>query len=170
VNCIHWPERYLPGTTDNFVSNEDIVKGLSAADVWPILINASLWPAYYPQVSDVSVPGKKLGAGMKFSFSTFGFQLEAEVAEFVPPTPGQAARMSFRGQIEDDENGTIDLLHCWLLEDLPGDRVRILTQASMIGKIAADMARRRPNPMLNADQMWLDGLITSAKVVRAHAQ
>jgi len=170
VNFIHWPERYLPGTTDNFVSNEDIVKGLSAADVWPVLINASLWPAYNPQISDVSAACKQLALGMKFGFSTFGFQVEAEVVEFVPPTPGQEGRMSFRGQIQDDENGAIDLLQCWLIEELPGGRVRVLTQVSMIGKIAADMARRRPNPMLNGDQMWLDGLITSAKVVRAHAQ
>jgi hypothetical protein len=26
-NAIHWPEHYLPGTTDNFVSNETIAAG-----------------------------------------------------------------------------------------------------------------------------------------------
>lgn len=31
---IIWPSRYTPGTTDNYVSNEVIVKGLSAAQVW----------------------------------------------------------------------------------------------------------------------------------------
>ncbi|MGW0943017.1 hypothetical protein ACWD4O_10750 [Streptomyces sp. NPDC002623] len=30
-NAIDWPEKYLPGTGDNFVSNEMIVKGLTAA-------------------------------------------------------------------------------------------------------------------------------------------
>lgn len=35
MNSIKWPEKYLPGTTDNFASNEVIVKGLTVADVWP---------------------------------------------------------------------------------------------------------------------------------------
>jgi hypothetical protein len=32
---IVWPERFSPGTTDNYVSNEAIVAGLTAAEVWP---------------------------------------------------------------------------------------------------------------------------------------
>ncbi|WP_201739201.1 hypothetical protein [Helicobacter pylori] len=28
VNAIQWPEKWIPGETDNFVSNEVIVKGL----------------------------------------------------------------------------------------------------------------------------------------------
>ena len=37
MSDIIWPERYLPGTTDNYVSNEIIVAGLSAPEVWPYL-------------------------------------------------------------------------------------------------------------------------------------
>lgn len=36
---IAWPEEYLPGNTDNFCSNEAIVKGLTIEDVWPHLNN-----------------------------------------------------------------------------------------------------------------------------------
>ncbi|GAA7958944.1 hypothetical protein COL6_05010 [Helicobacter pylori] len=28
MNAIRWPEKWIPGETDNFVSNEVIVKGL----------------------------------------------------------------------------------------------------------------------------------------------
>ncbi len=28
MNAIQWPEKWIPGETDNFVSNEVIVKGL----------------------------------------------------------------------------------------------------------------------------------------------
>lgn len=38
---IVWPEGYLPGFTENFVSNEIIVAGLTAADVWPLLSHAA---------------------------------------------------------------------------------------------------------------------------------
>jgi hypothetical protein len=50
---IIWPQGYLPGTTDNFASNEVIVAGLSAAEVWPFLSNAPLWPTYYANSADV---------------------------------------------------------------------------------------------------------------------
>ena len=39
MNEIFWPEDYIPGFTDNFASNEVIVAGLSAMDVWPFLSN-----------------------------------------------------------------------------------------------------------------------------------
>ena len=42
MNSIVWPEGYLPGETDNFCSNEVIVKGLSTAEVWPYLVNADV--------------------------------------------------------------------------------------------------------------------------------
>ncbi len=50
---IVWPERFLPGTTDNYVSNETIVAGLRAADVWPWLNDTAAWPACYGNVSDI---------------------------------------------------------------------------------------------------------------------
>ena len=31
LNEINWPQDYLPGTTDNFASNEIIVAGITAA-------------------------------------------------------------------------------------------------------------------------------------------
>lgn len=52
--------------------------------------------------------------------------------------------------------------HAWLVEDLPGGRVRILTQETQFGRPAAALAEERPNPMLNGHQAWLDGLVRAA--------
>jgi hypothetical protein len=49
-----------------------------------------------------------------------------------------------------------------LLEDLPGGRVRILTQESQKGKPVQEMAKKKPNIMINAHQDWLDGLVAAA--------
>ena len=49
-----------------------------------------------------------------------------------------------------------------LIEDLPGGRVRILTQESQIGQPAREMAAAKPNPMLDAHQDWVDGLARAA--------
>ena len=44
---IFWPEGYLPGTVDNYVSNEIIVSNLRAKDVWPYLVRPLEWFKYY---------------------------------------------------------------------------------------------------------------------------
>ena len=36
--AIIWPEKYTPGETDNYASNEVIIKDLSVAEVWEYLM------------------------------------------------------------------------------------------------------------------------------------
>lgn len=166
MHAIDWPEGFTPGTTDNFVSNEIIVPGLSAAQVWPWLNTATAWPTYYENASGIAfhdVPGPDLAAGARFAFTTFGFLVEGRVVEHVPPAPGQAARIAWHGWVEGDADHRLDVHHAWLIEDLPGDRVRILTQETQTGQPARDLAAAQPNPMLNAHQAWLDGLADSAR-------
>ncbi|WP_159574238.1 SRPBCC domain-containing protein [Curtobacterium sp. 18060] len=161
---ITWPERYTPGTTDNFVSNEVIVAGLSAADVWPLLIDTRVWPTYYDNVTDIEVPGDVLTDGLRFKFATFGFPpLQAEVLEAAAPTNDTAGRLGWRAWQDGDADTSLDVYHAWIVEDLPSGRVRVLTQESQVGKPAADLAGKRPNPMLNGHQDWLDGLVRAAR-------
>ena len=53
MNEIFWPEDYIPGFTDNFASNEAIVAGLGASDIWPFLSEAPLWPTYYSNSANI---------------------------------------------------------------------------------------------------------------------
>ena len=69
MSDIIWPERYTQGTTDNYVSNEIIVAGLTAADVRPFLNNTSAWPTYYSNASDIRFhvgSGPELRRGARF--------------------------------------------------------------------------------------------------------
>lgn len=78
-NAILWPEGYTPGFTENFASNEIIAAGLSAADVWPLLVTPSLWPSYYANSANVCFhdgKGPVLADGDRFYFETFGFPVE----------------------------------------------------------------------------------------------
>ena len=166
MDYIFWPEKYTPGTTDNFCSNEVIVTGLTISGVWPYLNNALAWPAYYKNASDIEFDkndGPLLYPGARFRFKTFGFPIEAEITEYVPSVNGSTARIAWHGWAEGDENTRLDVHHAWLIEELSGNRVRILTQESQIGKPAQDMAKTKPNPMINGHQDWLDGLIESAR-------
>lgn len=166
ATAIHWPSKYLPGTTDNFVSNEVIAAGLSSTDIWPHLVDISRWESYYNNCSQIAPPksGPKLQEGDKFSFSTFGFPpLSCEVAESIEPSSGKPGRLAWSATNNASDNTWIDVYHAWIVEDLEGGRVRILTQESQSGKPAAELAEKKPNPMLNGHQDWLDGLVKIAK-------
>ncbi|EEY1041901.1 SRPBCC domain-containing protein, partial [Escherichia coli] len=160
-------EGFVPGFTDNFVSNEMIISGLNVNDVWPLLSQPLLWPEYYKNSADVRFynnKGPELENGVRFYFSTFGFPVEAQVVEFIPPTEGKPARLAWHGWSgEKDTVQRLDVHHAWLLEELSGNRLRILTQETQNGVPAKDLANTRPNPMLNGHQEWLDGLILAAK-------
>lgn len=165
LNSIDWPEGYLPGTTDNFVSNEVIVEGLSTKDVWPYLVQAKLWPTYYHNSSDINLNGAdQLQKGLVFFFKTFGFPVDAKVIELVEPINDQPARIAWHGWAgELNSNDRLDVYHAWLIENLPNNRVRILTQETQKGLPAKELANTIPNPMLNGHQAWLDGIVKIAK-------
>lgn len=157
---IIWPDGFIPGKTDNYVSNEIIISGLSALDVWPFLNDTSHWPTYYSNVADIDLgtPGQtELSAGLTFFFTTFGLPIEAIVREHVPPTSGDPGRLAWHGWSGEGED-RIDAYHAWLIEDLSDNRVRILTQETQNGGPAKELAKTLPNPMLNAHQEWIEGL------------
>ncbi len=167
MHTINWPAGYLPGTTENFASNEVIVAGLSAARIWPLLADASAWPGYYANSANVRFyddAGPVLTDGTRFYFETFGFPVEARCNEYLPPADGQPGRIAWHGWAGDEgSDARLDVHHAWLVEDLPGGRVRVLTQETQKGKPAEELARTRPNPMINGHQDWLDGLVNAAR-------
>lgn len=167
MNAIIWPEGFVPGFTENFASNEVIVAGLTAQAIWPLLATPELWPTYYansanPQFYDGK--GPELAQDIRFYFETFGFPVEARVTEYVAPTAGEPGRVAWHGWAgEENTPERLDVHHAWLVEDLPGGRVRILTQETQRGKPAEALAATTPNPMINGHQAWLEGLVAAAR-------
>ena len=167
-NSIHWQAGFLPGFSDNFCSNEVIVANLTTAEVWQYLNDTKYWQHYYHNISDVQFfneyQGTELYENARFFFKTFGFPVDAQITEYVPPQAGKPARISWHGwsgEVGSDER--LDVLHAWLIEDLDGGRVRILTQETQNGQPAKALAVAQPNPMINGHQDWLNGIIKSAK-------
>ncbi|KAF3766860.1 hypothetical protein M406DRAFT_60978 [Cryphonectria parasitica EP155] len=162
-SAIIWPSRFTPGLTDNFVSNERIAKGITAAQIWALLDDITKWESYYKNCQQITPPrsGESLlKKGDKFKFSTFGFPpLDCSVEESVAPggegAPGRLAWMA--------DTGELQVYHAWLVEDLDGERVRILTQESQVGGVFTEMSEDKPNVMLLGHQDWLDGLVKTAR-------
>lgn len=160
-SAILWPSHFLPGTTDNFVSNEVIAKDLTAAQIWALLNDITKWESYYKNCQSITVPpsGPGLQQGDVFKFSTFGFPpITCSVEESTAPGNGTPGRLAWSSTQEG-----LEVYHAWLVEDLEGARVRILTQESQIGKVFADWSEAKPNKMLLGHQDWLDGLVKSAR-------
>ena len=165
-SAIIWPTKYIPGTTDNFSTNEVIAKDITASQIWALLADISKWESYYYNVSQITPPksGPMLQKGDTFSFSTFGFPvLTCPVEASVAPERGVPGRLAWSAKLEGGEDEKVDVYHAWLVEDLDGGRVRVLTQESQIGKPAAQLARAKPNTMLLGHQDWLDGLVKAAR-------
>lgn len=57
----------------------------------------------------------------------------------------------------------LDVHHAWLVEELDGGRVRILTQETQNSEPAKELAKAKPNPMINGHQEWLDGMVNAAR-------
>lgn len=160
-SAILWPSHYLPGTTDNFVSNEIIAKDLTAAAIWAQLSDITKWESYYKNCTSITAPasGPHLQKGDVFKFSTFGFPpLTCPVEESVAPGNGTPGRLAWSSK-----GDGIEVYHAWLVEDIEGGRVRVLTQESQIGKVFAEWSEAKPNKMLLGHQDWLDGLVKAAR-------
>lgn len=184
-SAIIWPAHFLPGTTDNYICNEVIAKDITAAEIWALLADISKWESYYKNCQVVRAPpsGPLLEKGNVFQFATFGFPpLTATVQESIAPgsssnknnnnsgsggtvvttttTPGRLAWCCRTEEIE--------VYHAWLVEDLEGRRVRVLTQESQIGQPFVEMREAKPNVILLGHQDWLEGLVKAARGEEVH--
>ncbi len=164
MNAIQWPKKWVPGETDNFVSNEVIVKGLDFNKVVQHLRDASHWGKYYKNSGNVHMHNQDntiLKDKTRFRFETFGFLVEAQVEEF--ELKDTILRLAWRGWNEAKGDEYLEVYHAWLVEKLDNDRVRILTQESQLGVPAKALAKSVPNAMLNGHQAWLDGLVAYSR-------
>jgi hypothetical protein len=69
-------------------------------DVWSFVSNAPLWPTYYSNSANIRFydgKGPELEDGVRFYFETFGFPVEAQVLEYVPPAEGKPGRLGWHG-------------------------------------------------------------------------
>jgi len=167
---ITWPEGYLPGTTDYYVSNVTVVAGLSAARAWPFLADTAHWPESYGELAQIRIHDggeTELRLGTRFEFAVSGTLVQAEVNEYVAPAGGVPGRLAWHGWVESNGQTVLDA-HCgWLIEDLPGSRVRILWQETLIGAAARELAQLKSRPALNTHQDWVEGIAAAALAANA---
>ncbi|MCE5098180.1 SRPBCC domain-containing protein [Staphylococcus devriesei] len=166
MNAIQWPKKWLPGLTDNFASNELIIKDLEFEPVVKNLIDTAQWEKYYENSSNINIENTEsteLFDNANFKFETFGFGINAKVEEFNVDYTNQIARIAWRGWNDATGDDYLEVYHAWLIETLDHNRLRILTQESQLGHPAVDLANDPTHPMINGHQDWLKGLYQFSK-------
>jgi hypothetical protein len=143
---IHWPDGFHPEQADLFAHNEIVVHG-SCKKVFANIVDAPVWPSWYPNSHNVKLlnsPDGKLHEGTRFSWDTFGVHIESQVHEFVPNS-----RLGWFG------NGTgMNAYHTFLLIRT-GEGCRIVTEEVVKGPGAVEFRQKQPSAMHEGHDLWL---------------
>lgn len=120
------------------------------AKVWALLVDAPAWPTWEKQINAVNSDGP-LAAGKKFLWKSGDTEIASQVQLFEPQT-----RLAWTGSAM-----SAKAIHVWQLQEVPGDRTRVLMKESMDGPL---MSRLFPQDKLNdAGMQWLVALKHAAE-------
>lgn len=140
-----WPATFAPGEAELFSHNE-VVIAAPCERVWPVLVSASAWPAWYSNAHDVTLAGaeSELRAGSDFTWTTFGIVVHSEVREFVP-----ARRLAWFGRAPG-----ITAYHAWTLRPLAAG-CHVVTDETNNGPQAVALRRDKPDAIHDGHAQWL---------------
>jgi hypothetical protein len=165
MNSIHWPEGYLPGFTDNFVSNEVIVAGLSAAQVWPIspppphgrpITPTAPIPPFSTAPARCS-PTERASSSAPSAFPS----TRAATTMSLPPMVNRAASPGTAGPVRKARRTGWTCITPGWSRIWTGPRAHP-DPGNAEGEPAKELAKADPNPMINGHQDWLNGLVRAA--------
>ena len=146
----NWPDNFDPDRAPVYAHNE-IVSTRPASDLWPALLRAAEWPAWYPHASDVRgvEQGEDLVLGSIFSWKTLGVRVTTTVTELVP-----FRALAWSGVARGSRG-----YHRWDLQPTPDGGCRIVTEEVQAGPIPTMLAGRLRNSLITFHQEWLENLV-----------
>lgn len=150
---IRWPDRYDPARAPIHVANFiDVPVPQSTAWAW--LVNAPLWPSWYPNASNVVLAGgaTELALGVAFTWRTFGVGIRSTVVEFEP----------FERIAWNAFGHGVDAYHAWEITPTSGGS-HVLTEETQYGWAARLGSVVFPNRMSKFHQIWLERLSEKAQ-------
>ena len=145
---IIWPAEFDPRRAPIHVRNV-LESRASVRAAWAWLVQASVWPSWYPNSHSVVLAGgaAQLGPDVRFRWTTFGVRLWSRVEQFTSET---SIAWTARGL------GVL-AYHAWSIEPR-GAGCRIITEATQYGLVARLGDLLMPERMRRGHQLWLDCL------------
>jgi hypothetical protein len=146
---IHWPAGHRPANADLFAHNELLIHA-PCTKVWQHLVEAPSWPEWYPNSHNVRLLNSsdgELHQDTRFSWETFGVQIESRVHEFVP-----SSRLGWFG----DGTG-MNAYHTFLLLEVP-EGCHVVTEEVVTGPGAVEFRKKDPSSMHRGHDLWIASL------------
>jgi len=140
---IRWPEEMLPSRNAIHFTNELDVD-VSPEVIWSTLTDTSLWPAFYPNVSSVTLldGATAFELGTRFEAGLAGLDVLATVAEYEP-----YERIAWYGGPKDHPDSTA--YHAWIFTPTETG-THLWTEEVTRGPLWIELAKSAP------DRFWLD--------------
>lgn len=150
----NWPPPHEPSTVPVYAYNE-IRTRLAPEQLWPVLIDATAWPRWYPNARDVAIQGgtDSLAGGSSFTWTTFGLRVTSTVQEFVPPR-----RLAWEGKAR----GSIGY-HRWDIRPTADGGSLIVTEEVQNGFLARVLSPLVRRGIERQHQRWLEALVRTAE-------
>jgi len=151
--AIRWPDRFLPDCAPVHVVNS-IAVAASPQAVWKVLVRAADWHEFYANAAKVVIEdgGRDLFPEARFTWRTFGVDLETQVREFEP-----FERIAWLAT-----GPMIEAYHAWLIVPQAGG-CRVVTEETQQGFAARVGRLIFPGRMERWHQLWLEGLSLAAR-------
>ncbi|AXJ10421.1 SRPBCC family protein [Arthrobacter sp. PM3] len=148
-----WPAGFEPATTRVYAYNQ-IHTRLTPEQLWPVLIDATRWPAWYRNAKDVVIDGgtAELGAASRFTWTTFGLRVASTVREFEPCT-----RLGWEGAGRGSTG-----YHRWDLQRTDNGGTLIVTEEVQGGIFATLLGPVVKRSIEKQHQHWLEKLLETA--------
>jgi uncharacterized protein YndB with AHSA1/START domain len=163
---VHWPTALSLQSSEMFAHNE-IEINASCATVWNRIVEAGLWPRWFPSSGKVKVKGdsQMLQKNTKFSWSGFDLPLENRFESFPRPTESKVieyvpvSRIGWVSYATSTVYGPIcDSYHNWFLTPNGAKRCHVIFEEVATG-LAAQHARGNYVEILHlSHQRWLEAL------------
>lgn len=151
---IIWPDDLRPGNSPIFTHNELHIPA-EPHIIWAWLVRAELWPTWYANCSNLTIlsgSGPDLQLGTKFTWTTFGVQVETVVEEFE-----LFGKLAWRGGGLGAQG-----YHAWLIE-VTTNGCLVTTEEVQIGLIPSLGRFFLRRSLLREHQNWLEGLAARAQ-------
>jgi hypothetical protein len=146
-SAVTWPKGYAPEQVAFHVVNR-LGCRQPPESIWQRLVHAAGWPSFYANAKNVRVEGgAALAKGARFTWTTFGFNLQSEVITCEPTGKLTWLATGFG----------IKACHAWLIEPT-ADGCTITTEETQIGWMAYVGKPFIPGGVYKWHQRWLEGL------------